>query len=292
MDFSAKINTIIETDCLLGEGAYYSAYTKRAYWVDIRGHALYRMDWYSRRIKKNVFDTPVCWVVELTDGDLLVGFARSIERLNGLTWSRTVVTDIAQEPMNNRLNDAKVDNKGRLFFGTMDDNERLATGALYRLNRDYSLTMVDKGYVVSNGPATSPCGNWFYSVESKKRIIYRFRLTDDGVLIGRTPFISFKTGMGVPDGITVDASGRVWVAAWGGGGVYCFSEQGERLGFIPLPALNVTSISFAGDSLKSLLITSAKTDLSAKELQAYPHCGSTFIIEVNSCGKCPAQAKY
>ena len=290
MIFSSSISATFNTRCQLGEGAYYSSITHQAYWVDIKGKALFCMDWCTRDIQRFTFDMPVCWVTEQTNGTLLVGFARSIERIDPASWTRTRVVALTDEPPNNRLNDAKVDHNGRLFFGTMDDNECSATGSLYRLNQDLTYSQVDTGYVVSNGPAVSPCGTWLYSVASDKGVIYRFRLANDGTLNDRQPLVTFDLSMGVPDGITTDSEGRLWVAAWGGAGIYCFSATGNQLGFIALPALQVTSVTFAGDGLDKLLVTSATTGLSSDALKAYPQSGNTFVIDVSARGVCAVPA--
>ena len=54
-----------------------------------------------------------------------------------------------------RLNDAKADAAGRLYFGTMPMACDTPTGSLYRYDPDATLTRLDTGYSVANGPAIS-----------------------------------------------------------------------------------------------------------------------------------------
>ena len=58
--------------------------------------------------------------------------------------------------------------------------------------------------------------------------------------------------VGVPDGMRVDAEGRLWVA--GGDGVYVWSADGANVGHIPVPEM-VTNIEFGGADLSELFIT-------------------------------------
>ena len=45
----------------------------------------------------------------------------------------------------------------------MDESEKDASGALYRLDGDLSLHVMDRDYVITNGPAFSPDGRWLAS---------------------------------------------------------------------------------------------------------------------------------
>ena len=52
----------------------------------------------------------------------------------------------------NRLNDGKVDRRGRFVFGSMDTKETDKRPSLYRLDPDLSLHTLEGGIIVSNGP--------------------------------------------------------------------------------------------------------------------------------------------
>ena len=78
-------------------------------------------------------------------------------------------------PAHNRTNDATVDTQGRLWFGTMDDDERRKTGGLWCLDR---LRLIDMGMaaVVTNGPAVSRDGRIVYFVDSAARTIWQLTI--------------------------------------------------------------------------------------------------------------------
>ncbi|MFQ6549451.1 SMP-30/gluconolactonase/LRE family protein [Aestuariibius sp. 2305UL40-4] len=58
--------------------------------------------------------------------------------------------------------------------------------------------------------------------------------------------------VGVPDGMRVDATGRLWVA--GGDGVYIYDTDGTQVGHVPVPEM-VTNVEFGGADLSELYIT-------------------------------------
>ncbi|MGP1358059.1 SMP-30/gluconolactonase/LRE family protein [Roseicyclus sp.] len=58
--------------------------------------------------------------------------------------------------------------------------------------------------------------------------------------------------VGVPDGMRVDAEGRLWVA--GGDGVYVWDAEGRQVAHVPVPEM-VTNLEFGGPDLSDLYIT-------------------------------------
>ena len=117
---------------------------------------------------------------------------------------------------NNRLNDGAVDPRGRLWFGSMDDEEREPSGMLYRFDRG-SLTAMDSGYVITNGPAFSPDGTHALSHRHPGAADLRLR---PGAKTARWPTsVSSSTiedGAGYPDGPVVDGEGCLWTGLFGG----------------------------------------------------------------------------
>ena len=184
----------------------------------------------------------------------------------------------------NRLNDAKVDPAGRVWFGSMDDGEKDASGAFYRLDADFTHHKVDSGYICANGPTFSPDGKRVYHTDSLRNEIYQFDVAADGSLANKHIFASFEAKDGSPDGMTTDAEGFLWVALWGGWGIQRFSPDGKRDRFIKLPVSQVTSCCFAGDNLDRMFVTSAKIGLTAEQLKKEPLAGGFFEVDPGVTG--------
>lgn len=247
---------------LLGEGPLWSPQHDAVFFVDIHGSRILCHGLADGRQLEWLLDDSACWLVESADGDGFVAGLRSrrVVRLRLEPGQVAVVGELARiepdEP-GNRLNDGKADGDGRLWFGSMDDAEKAATGCLYRIGSDGRVDRMDEGYTVANGPALSPDGRTLYHTDSVTRTVFAFDLAADGSLSGKRDHIRFTEADGHPDGMTCDAEGGLWVAHWGGGRVSRFRLDGTLDRAIVLPVSNVTSCTFAGPRLDRLFITTA-----------------------------------
>jgi gluconolactonase len=89
--------------------------------------------------------------------------------------------------------------------------------------------------------------------------------------------------MGMPDGMSVDANGNLWVAFWTGSAVRCFDgENGKQLDEISCPTPRITSCVFAGENLDQLIITSAREE---NEVGEPKEAGMTFIANPGVSGQ-------
>ena len=87
-------------------------------------------------------------------------------------------------------------------------------------------------------------------------------------------------GMGVPDGMTIDATGRLWVANYRGSGLYVFDPQrpDALAEYVKVPASCTTSVVFAGANYNELYVTSSRVGYTAEEHAADPLAGSIFHL--------------
>ncbi|MDW5378341.1 SMP-30/gluconolactonase/LRE family protein [Halomonas sp. HP20-15] len=230
--------------------------------VDILGGRLHAFDLASGRTQGWTLDEPCCWLAVRDDGDgFIAGLRSRLVHLRLTDAGPSVVGPwtTPEEPAGNRFNDAKVDPRGRLWFGSMDDAAERSSGAFYRLAGE-AIDRVDEGYRVANGPAISPDGATLYHSDTPRGIIYAFDVSAEGELANKREHIRFAETQGRPDGMTCDAEGGLWVAHWGGGRVSRFRADGELDETLPVPASRVTSCAFGGAGLDQLYITTAAVD--------------------------------
>ncbi|MBP2586177.1 sugar lactone lactonase YvrE [Streptomyces sp. PvR006] len=184
-----------------------------------------------------------------------------------------------------RFNDAACDPLGRLFAGTMALSADPGAGTLYRLDRT-GLTPVVDPVTISNGLGWSPDGRLLYYADSPTR---RVDVYDYDLLTGtpsnRRPFA--RLDRGVPDGLTVDARGNVWVAVWGAGEVRAFAPDGALLTVIEVPTSHVSNCVFAGPALDVLVITTAREELAPDQLRTQRDAGRLFVCRPGAVGQTP-----
>jgi len=277
----AEISCVADVKAILGEGPVWVARDDALYWVDINGMKVFRL----RDGNIVSWDTPMkigsIWPRD--QGGFIAGTEAGLAFTHDFNRFDFFANPEAALP-GNRFNDGKADREGRFWAGTMDDSERRPTGSLYRVDLDRSVTDIDSGYRVTNGPAFSPDGRIMYESDSSLQLTYAFDLDDAGNATGRRHFIQFGKGDGFPDGMTVDAEGCLWIAFWDGWCVRRFSPSGDLLLKLDTPVQRPTSVAFGGEGLQTLFITSASRDLQGTDLDRQPLAGGLFAAHVGVSG--------
>lgn len=289
MSDNLEARCVADVKAVLGEGPVWVEREQALYWVDIKGRKIFRL---SENQDLAVWPTPfrIGSLAPRADGGFVAGTDRGLAIVDPSANRFEIVADPEPRSPDNRFNDGKVDPSGRFWAGTMDDLEKDASGALYRVAPDWSWACVDGGYKVTNGPAFSPDGRILYHTDSALQVIYAFDLDDDGRASNRRDFARFGEGEGYPDGMTVDSEGCLWVAFWDGWCIRRLSPSGECIARIDLPVQRPTSCAFGGPALNRLYVTSASIDLDEKALALQPYAGGLFLLVPGVAGV--AQAPF
>jgi len=283
MQSRSDILCVADVHAVLGEGPVWVAQEAALYWVDIKGRKIFRLD---GRGKLEQWETPfrVGSLAPCSGGGFVAGTDHGIGTVNLATGRFEIVLDPEADLPDNRLNDGKVDRRGRFWAGSMDDTEKAAAGSLYRVDPDWRVTRIDEGYRVANGPAFSPAGDLMYHNDSGRRVTYMFDLDGDGNASNRRVFATYGANEGYPDGMTVDAEACLWIAFWDGGCVRRYSPQAECLAEISLPVTRPTSCAFGGLDLDRLYITSASIGLDEAARSVQPQAGGLFMTSPGAVG--------
>ena len=104
-----------------------------------------------------------------------------------------------------------------------------------------------------NGLALSPDERTMYVANTRSsKYIHALKLDAAGNMTGRSIFADMNEGSepGIPDGLKVDAIGRVYCT--GPGGIWVFSPEGLKIGVIRWPEQAV-NFAFGGPDLKTML---------------------------------------
>jgi len=279
------IRCVWKAGAFLGEGPLWSPKEHCLYWVDIKGRTIHRY-FPDHHIRQTFMLQEEIGCIALRKSGGFVAGMRSglafVEPENGSVYP--VAAPECALP-GNRFNDGKCDRFGRFWAGTMDDAAKQATGALYRLSPDLTVTRMLSGVVVSNGIAWSPDNRIMYYTDSENRTILAFDYdAETGDISRQHVFVRVTDEAGLPDGLTVDAEGFIWSAHWDGWRITRYNPDGDIDRVIRMPVPRPTSCAFGGDSLNKLYVTSASIDLSPTQLAAAPLSGGLFELDVGTTG--------
>lgn len=272
----------------LGEGTLWSVREQALYWVDILGHRLHRCRADGAERTSWPFDEEISAVAERADGaGLIVTLRHCIATFDPAREATPVaVHQPAEEPAANRFNDGKCDARGRFWAGSMDFDCVAPTGAFYAYGADRRCVRHDLGFAVTNGPAWSADGRTMFVNDTANGTVYAWDFdADSGAMSHRRLWLHFAADDGLPDGMTIDAAGRLWIAHWGGGCVTAHHvSSAAELHRIALPASQITNVAFGGADLRTLFVTSARVGLPAQQLQAEPLAGALFSVAMDEPG--------
>jgi sugar lactone lactonase YvrE len=254
----SELTVIADYGDLCGEGPLWDHESKILYWTDQTGLKLYRYDPASSKHEI------------IKEGQEICGFA--LNRRGGFVLTNTAgiwLWDLKTDPtliaaevqgFKCQMNDCIADPEGRLFSGSFyyDPNGSYPLGLLIRLDTDRTVHIVDEGIHLANGLGFSPDEKALYFTDSAARTIYAYDYDrKTGSVRNRRVFVKVSGEEGLPDGLTVDAEGFVWSAQWYGSCIVRYDPDGKEERRIEVPAKQVSSLMFGGESLTDIFITSA-----------------------------------
>jgi sugar lactone lactonase YvrE len=277
MAAESTVRCVADVHAVLGEGPVWVEREQALYWLDIKGRKIFRLD-DNQSLREWPTPLRVGSLAPRSAGGFIGGTEDGIALIDPDSDRFEIVARPEEALPNNRFNDGKLDRQGRFWAGTMDDEERQASGTLYRVGADLRCTAVDGGYKVTNGPAFSPSGELMYHSDTARQLTYVFDVDPQGNATNRRTFLRFNEGDGYPDGMTVDSDGCLWIAFWDGWCIRQFSGDGELLQTVEIPVARPTSCAFGGPNLDRLYVTSARIGLDEEALAMQPNAGGLFML--------------
>jgi sugar lactone lactonase YvrE len=283
-----------DVTAMLGEGPYWVPEDDCLLWVDIPSGQLHRTYLPSAETVTLDLGAVSAAFPAVGGGILTAGGSRLALHLPAERGEQWITRFIAEVPAREgvRFNDAGVDPAGRLWVGSMHAEESQPLGELYRLDTAGALTTVVKGVTVSNGLGWSPDGTRLYYVDSPTKRVDVFDYDPaSSAAAGRRLFADLSAFDGVPDGLTVDADGCVWVAIWGGGVLRRLAPDGRQDAVVQVPVSQPTSCAFGGPGMTDLYVTTARVGLSDAELKDQPLAGRLLRLRPGPVGL-PSSTTY
>jgi sugar lactone lactonase YvrE len=106
-----------------------------------------------------------------------------------------------------------------------------------------------------------------------------------GTVSRRRTLVKVPESEGHPDGLIVDAHGRLWSGHWQGFRVTCYDSDGKKVQQLEVPVPTATCMAFGGADLHDLYITTGKKGLSTDQLGKYPEAGDLYMVRLDVAGR-------
>jgi sugar lactone lactonase YvrE len=275
---------ILDSKTLLGESGFYLYKTNEIVFLDLLNPSVFFYSITNKTLSKEKLNLPkpLGNIYPMHNGQFI------ISNLDGLhVYDRNKKTikyyqDIRGTDELHKIsyNDGTI-TKNKLWIGLSHIKETKNLGYFGYLQNN-KFNKLDQGFKVSNGPAVDEKQNKLYFSNSLNSSIYQYNLKT----LKKKLIYKLKKNQGFPDGIALDNKNGLWVAHWAGGQISRIDLKTKEIDVaIKVPALNVTSVTFVGNKLNHIFVTSAKIETSKTQMQTYKYSGSSFIIKTNFTGQ-------
>lgn len=247
-----------------GEGPIWSG--GKLVYVDIEKHEVIAYDPTDGSEQTWPVGERVGTVVPRQKGGFVIAGDRGFSFLDDETGELEAIGDPEPDKENNRFNDGKCSPDGYFFAGTISLVKQTGDADLYRLSPSLEITKAYGPVTNSNGLAWAANGQVVYYVDTPNKNVLAFDY-EGGELTNPREVVKTCTYESSPDGMTIDAEGKLWIAFCHGACVIRFDpETGEELQKIDLPCLETTACAFGGEDLTDLYVTTGIHKTEKEEL--------------------------
>jgi len=183
-------------------------------------------------------------------GDMLIADYTNHNILK-VDMSTKQISVFANEPKMSQPNDIAIDSKNRLYAS--DPNWKAGTGAIWRIDTNGKVTLLEGNMGTTNGIEVSPDEKRLYVNESVQRKVWVYDLSESGNISNKRLLIEFPDfGM---DGMRCDTKGNLYIARHGKGTVVKISPSGEVLKEINLTGKKPSNVAFGGKEGRTIYVT-------------------------------------
>ncbi len=193
----------------------------------------------------------------LDDGTLLItDYKNGLVRLDIATGRTSAYLERRNTERFRGVNDLVFDAEGNLYFTDQGQTGlHDPTGRLYRLRPSGQLDLLLANIPSPNGVALSPDGKLLYLAVTRGNCVWRVPLLPDGSVAKVSQFFT-SYGPSGPDGLAVDAQGRLFVANPGLGYVWVLNHRAEPEWVLRGPVgASTTNLAFGGPERRVVYVT-------------------------------------
>jgi gluconolactonase len=223
----------------IGEGPHWEESSKSLLYVDMWTGDVHKWDSVTGEDSKLHIGDDISFIIPRTRG----GYVMSCDQKIGfLDWTNGKFEEVARVDCgkpNFRINDGKCDPAGRLWTGTMrpisEAPSSVRDHVLCSLDADYKLKTHKKNVGLSNGLAWTGDARTMFYADTTTRVIYAYDFNNEtGEIANERPAINFDSVAELnadvkPDGMSIDAEDKLWVACYRAGKVIRFDPETAKI---------------------------------------------------------------
>ncbi|HEV3414579.1 MAG TPA: SMP-30/gluconolactonase/LRE family protein [Puia sp.] len=257
----ATAELIYQTEVICGESPVWDEVSQRLYWADVVNGNIYIFNPIDGSNKTCKTGQVLGSITLCERGGLLLSCAKGFFFLDPDTGKMEPVIDREILSAGHYFADGKCDPKGRFWAGTYQQDITEAIGVLYSLENDLSVKKRAEKFILSNGLAWNIAKSKFYFIDSIAKCVYRFDYDSiSGDLTNQQIVTKISGDTILPDGMTIDTEGFLWIALFNAGKVIRIDPMTGETNFEVLvpSAKQVTSCTFGGKDFDELYITTAR----------------------------------
>jgi len=283
-----KVELVLDAKAIAGENPNWNQEEKSLYWLDMYKPSINIYNTKENRNEEIILEKRIgCMALrQKTSSNIIAGMIDGIYFIELGTKKLTLIGNPEKAFPNNRFNDGKCDPEGRFWAGTMsmegDEGKQdlPAESSLFCVNQDLTIRKKIHKIKIANGLAWDINKNLMYFIDTPSMEVTVFDYDKkNGDIENRRTAIQFPKGVGVPDGMTIDEKGMLWIAHFGGSRISRWNpSSGKMLEEYLFPVSNITSCAFGGKNLNELYITTVRVGLSVNQLKQQPFAGGLFRL--------------
>lgn len=271
------VSTIGSRISIWGEGPIW--WQNKLVYVDIEGHALVELVPETGSEKVYPIGERIGTVVPRAGGGYLCAGDNGIFTFDpGSGEKKNLADPEADKRPENRFNDGKCDPSGRFWAGTISTVKNIGDANLYCLDTNGDLELKVPEVTNSNGICWNAAADSMYYIDTPTRQIRAYDFDNATGEISKARVVIDTQIAGYdssPDGMTIDAEDKIWVAFCHGGCVVRFDpETGGKIQQVDIPVVETTACTFGGPNFDRLFVTTGiKSDLEEAD------AGKVFVID-------------
>jgi sugar lactone lactonase YvrE len=280
------VRLVAQTEDVIGEVPQWDARDQCLSWADILKPAFHRYTPATGEVRSWRPPEKFGSYALRDHGALLVAARGGMAVWDPETGRFERVSEPEADRPDNILNDGRCDKNGRFVVGSMDKTLAGPNGRLWQVSSGRGTVLLqDHGIFLPNALCWSPDGRTLYFGDTHTQLIHAYDYDPaSGAIANRRLFADTSSLPGEPDGASVDAQGYLWNARFDGGCIVRFAPDGSVDQVVQLAVSRPTHVTFGGQDLRTLYITTARFRLSPEALAREPMAGGLLAAQVGVAG--------